>query len=199
MTNSLNITAVVIAGGRALRMGGKDKGLVELDNKALISHVIDAIEPQVSQLVINTNRNFEQYRKLGFPVISDEMAGFKGPLAGFLSALDSINTTNALFVPCDTPLLTGQLVSRLTQARDKMGADIAVAHDGQRLQPLFALIPSHLHGSLEKYLESGERKIDRWYAMHNTTVVDFSDVAETFININTLDELQRLNSRRPTL
>ncbi len=185
-----DITAVIVAGGQGARMGGLDKGLVELRNRPLIRHVIDTIRPQVTQLVINANRNHEAYRQFGFPVVADTVDGFQGPLAGFLSALERITTTDMVIVPCDTPLLTDQLVNRLSRAREIEGAEIAVAHDGQRLQPICALIPKSLRQSLNEYLETGGRKIDRWYAMHKMAVVDFSDVAESFININTLDELQ---------
>lgn len=196
MTNDNQITGVVLAGGKGSRMGGEDKGLIELANKPLIQYVLDAINPQVSRLVINANRNLERYQQFGFPVIADGMSGFQGPLAGFISALNVLETRDAVFVPCDSPLLTDQLVSRLCQAQASENADIAVAHDGERLQPICALIPVRLKESLRHYLESGERKIDRWYAMHKTAVVDFSDVYETFTNINTLKELSSLNTDR---
>jgi len=196
MTNKNVITAVILAGGRGSRMGGEDKGLIKLQDKPLIAHVIHAIQPQVSRLVINANRNLEQYAQFGFPVISDELDGFQGPLAGFLSALNAIDTPDALFVPCDSPRLTDQLVQRLQSARHREDAEIAVAHDGTRLQSICALIPAELKNSLRHFLETGERKIDRWYAMHKTAVVDFSDTAESFININTLNDLNNLKRDR---
>ncbi len=196
MKSDKSITAVVLAGGRGSRMGGEDKGLILFDDKPLIQHIINGIAPQTSDLLINANRNIDKYKRLGFPVVQDEIKGYQGPLAGFLSSLNAIQTIDAIFVPCDGPLLSRQLVSRLYDARCKTDAEIAVAHDGKRLQPIYALIPARLKMSLSKFLESGERKIDRWYAHHHTVEVDFSDLAETFININTPEDLGQLGNDR---
>ncbi len=190
-----NTTGVILAGGRGCRMGGADKGLLGLGPEPLIQHVISAIEPQVEHLVINANRNLDEYAAFGYPLISDGLAGFQGPLAGFLAAMQYITTTNMITVPCDGPLLPQDLVQRLASAREQAGAEIAVAHDGLRLQPIHALIPTHLQPSLVRYLESGKRKIDHWYAQHKVTRVDFSDVAELFININTPRERECIQER----
>ena len=146
-------------------MDGQDKGLLGFEGKPLVRHVIDAIAPRVSPVVINANRNIEAYRQFGCPVITDQLDGYQGPLAGFLAALSSIETSDALFLPCDTPRLDPTLVDRLQAARAAEHADIAVAHDGTRLQSVCAIVPVRLKESLRHFLERGERKIDRWYAL----------------------------------
>ena len=186
------ITAVILAGGRGSRMGGIDKGLVELKGKTLIEHVITAIEPQVGTLVINANRNHQAYAALGYPVLSDSMEDYQGPLAGFLAAMEAAQTPDILTVPCDGPLLADDLVKRLYQAREHEQADIAVAFDGERLQPVYALIPTRLQASLQAYLDGGDRKIDLWYAQHRFAKADFSDIPTTFVNVNTPEERDRL-------
>ena len=80
------ITAVILAGGRGERMGGLDKGLLQLDDKPLVQHVIDSLEPQVRNILINANRHLEQYGRLGYPVVQDSFTGFAGPMAGIASA-----------------------------------------------------------------------------------------------------------------
>lgn len=196
MSNSTDITAVILAGGKGRRMGGEDKGLVEFAGSPLILHVLSAIEPQADYLVINANRNQEQYAAFDYPVITDTLSGFQGPLAGFLAAMKTITTPDMVSVPCDGPMLPPDLVERLVTARREAAADIAVAHDGNRLQPVYALIPTRLQGSLEAFLQTGERKIDRWYGMHNMVQADFSDIPDTFININTPGERDRLQKER---
>lgn len=185
MTQRPDITAVILAGGMGRRMQGKDKGLIELNGKLLIQHVISAIAPQVGQLVINANRNLQQYANLGYPVISDSLDDYQGPLAGFLVTMNSIGTPYLISVPCDGPLLPNDLVERLVTGRKRANADIAVVHDGQRLQPVYALMPTRLKQDLVAFLESGERKIDLWFARHKVVQVDFSDNPEAFINVNT--------------
>lgn len=192
MIDISNISAVILAGGRGKRMGGEDKGLVELNGEPLIRHVISAIAPQVAHLVINANRNQERYAAFGYPVISDSITGYQGPLAGFLAAMQAVSSDLLVSVPCDGPLLSTDLVERLVTTRNREGADIAVAHDGQRLQPVYALLSVRLLGSLQAYLDAGDRKIDRWYAQHRVAYADFSDVPQTFININTPQERDKL-------
>ena len=196
MTQISDITAVILAGGKGRRMQGKDKGLIELNGKLLIQHVISAIAPQVGQLVINANRNMSQYADLGYPIVSDTMDDYQGPLAGFLATMSSIDTSELVSVPCDGPLLPHDLVERLVMARDQAAADIAVVHDGKRLQPVYALMPTRLKQDLKAFLDSGERKIDLWYARHKVVHVDFSDIPEAFININTPQERDDLQQRK---
>lgn len=194
MTQVSSITGVILAGGKGRRMQGKDKGLIEFNGKLLIQHVIAAMAPQVGQLVINANRNLQQYAELGYPIVSDTMGDYQGPLAGFLAAMQSISTPDMVSVPCDGPMLPHNLVKRLVAGRELAGAEIAVVHDGHRLQPVYTLMPTHLQQDLKTFLESGGRKIDLWYEQHSVVHVDFSDIPEAFVNINTprdRDTLQR--------
>lgn len=188
-----NITAVVLAGGRGRRLGGQDKGLVDLDGKPLIEHILGLVMPQVSAVIINANRNLQIYADLGHPVISDNMADYQGPLAGFAVALAACNTDYIMTLPCDGPYVPVDLVSRLSTAMKDNDAELAVAYDGQRMQPVYALIPRSLLGSLQDFLDAGDRKIDLWYARHNTALADFSDVIDTFFNINTEDDLSKFD------
>ncbi|MGB5281768.1 MAG: molybdenum cofactor guanylyltransferase MobA [Arenicellales bacterium] len=188
-----NITAVVLAGGRGRRLGGQDKGLVDLDGKPLIEHILELVTPQVSAVIINANRNQQVYADLGHPVISDNMADYQGPLAGFAVALAACNTDYIMTLPCDGPYVPVDLVSRLSAAMIDNDAELAVAYDGQRMQPVYALIPRSLLGSLQEFLDAGDRKIDLWYARHNTALADFSDVIDTFFNINTEDDLSKFD------
>ncbi len=195
-SSSNQITAVILAGGMARRMGGEDKGLIDLDGRPLIAHVLERIQPQVDQVVINANRNLEQYARFGHPVISDTLSDFQGPLAGFLAVMQQVDTDFIVTLPCDGPCLPDNLIERLLKAQQAADADIAVAHDGNRMQPVYALIATRLQPSLEAFLQAGERKIDWWYAKHNTVTVDFSDAPDTFLNINTPEDRERYLAHR---
>ncbi|MGW8247397.1 MAG: molybdenum cofactor guanylyltransferase MobA [Acidiferrobacterales bacterium] len=182
------ITGVVLAGGRSSRMGGTDKGLVEFRGKAMAQHVIEALQPEVSTLLINANRNSDKYSALGFPVVADLFEGYLGPLAGMASGMSAASTPYIVTAPCDCPLVGTGLVKRLYQAVTEENAQIGVAHDGERPHPVFALIQRDLLTDLLGFLESGERKIDRWYARHRLAVVKFDDVPEWFQNVNSPEE-----------
>ena len=101
-------------------------------------------------------------------------------------------------LPCDVPHVPPDLVSRLSAAIIDNEAELAVAHDGQRMQPVYALIPRSLLGSLQDFLDAGDRKIDLWYARHDTALADFSDVIDTFFNINTEDDLRKIDESGTT-
>ncbi len=194
MLNKHNVTAVILAGGKGRRMDGKDKGLVELANRPLIEYVIDAIKPQVETIMLNANRNLDQYSRYGYPVVSDTLLDYQGPLAGFICAMKSAATSHIATLPCDGPFVPGDLVERLISSLMDNSAEIAVAHDGERMQPVYSLIPVTLSDSLDAFLESGERKIDLWYSQHRIALADFSDCPETFRNINTTEQRDRLQN-----
>jgi molybdopterin-guanine dinucleotide biosynthesis protein A len=194
MLGKHNVTAVILAGGKGRRMDGKDKGLVELANRPLIEYAIDAIKPQVETIILNANRNQEQYSRYGYTVVSDALADYQGPLAGFICAMKHSTTSHIVTLPCDGPFLPGDLVERLIASLTENDAEIAVAHDGDRMQPVYSLIPVTLSNSLNRFLDSGERKIDLWYKQHRVALADFSDCPETFRNINTAEQRDRLQN-----
>jgi len=191
-----DITGLVLAGGRATRWDGRDKGLIEVLGRPMISHVLDALTPQVDQVIISANRNLDAYRAFGLPVVTDASRDFLGPLAGIASGMAAARTDWVAIAPCDSPLLAADCVDRLASAcRDDEHTEIAVAHDGVRVQPVFALIRRVLLEELDAFLESGGRKIDRWYGQHRMQLVDFSDGPDTFLNINQPEDRDVLEVR----
>lgn len=190
-----DLTGLILAGGQARRLGGVDKGLVPLGGRPLVEWAIRALRPQVGTLLINANRRLDLYQGFGHPVIPDRDADHAGPLAGIASALAAAPTGWVLCVPCDTPLVPGDLARRLADALLRDGADLAAAHDGTRLQPLHALIPVRLAGSLGGFLKSGGGAVREWYRSLRLAVADYSDRPEAFANVNTWEELRRLEQR----
>lgn len=183
------ITGVILAGGRASRMGGKDKGLMVLNGKRMIEYVVSALRPQVGDLLINANRHTEEYAKLsGCEVISDSFGDFAGPLAGMLAGLQAAKTDYVLFVPCDSPCISPQLSERLSEKLLLQQADVCIADSGSRLEPVFVLMKSSLGEHLLSFLEAGGRKTEQWYGHLRKTVASLADFPETFLNINTPDE-----------
>ena len=183
------ITGIILAGGQATRMGGQDKGLVKINDQAMIAYVINALKPQVAGIVINVNRNKSVYRKFGYPVIMDALTGFQGPLAGMAAAMDKVSTDYIFTCPCDGPLLPDDIVARLYAVLNDQGAEICVAHDGKRMQSVCALVDCKLQDSLQKYLAGEDRKIEHWYEQHKLVQADFSDKQGCFLNVNELHDL----------
>lgn len=183
------ITALILAGGRGQRLGGQDKGLVEVNQQPLITFVIDSIKPDVQQIIISANRNQERYAEFGYPVYGDSISGYMGPLAGILTGLQHCTTPWLLVLPADTPRLPQQLITRLWQAIQTQHCQIAIAAEGKYLQPTFALLNVSLRESLQQYLQNGGRKTQEWMQQQACCRVDFSDQANAFMNINTETDL----------
>ncbi|MCS3902601.1 molybdopterin-guanine dinucleotide biosynthesis protein A [Methylohalomonas lacus] len=190
-----NVTGLVLAGGRARRMGGIDKGLAQVAGRPMIEWVLDGLRPQTAALLINANRSHATYRAYGHPVIADKLGGYCGPLAGMASGLEACTTDYLATCPCDSPLLPPDLVARLQRDLQAQQAELAVAHNGERLQPVFALLSRELLPSLNAFLANDGRKIDQWYAQHRMATVDFSDRPEAFLNINSADDASALADR----
>ena len=195
MIEPRQITALILAGGKSRRMGGQDKGLLPFGDSVLVGHILKQIHPQVSAVLINANRNREHYEGLGYPVLGDPLEEFQGPLAGFLAGLLYMKTEYLLTLPCDGPVVLPDLAKRLAAGLAASSAKIAVAHDGKRLQPVYALLHRHVTEDLRHSLSEGERKIDRWYPRHHWVVVDFSDTPEQFRNINTPEDYRAAGGR----
>ena len=187
-----DITAVILAGGQGRRLGGQDKGLIEFDGRLMIEILIERLQGQQLDILINANRNQATYQSYDYPVIGDELEDYQGPLAGFASAMASVKTRYILTLPCDSPMLADNFSDRFIETQDREESPICVAHDGERLQPVYALIDTQLLDDLKLFLDGGERKIDRWYAQHNYARVDFSDNTAMFQNINTPEDQHRM-------
>jgi len=197
MTSDLKknkITGLILAGGRARRMNGIDKGLINFNGKLLIEHCIAKLQPQVDQLLISANRNIEHYSRYGFTVLEDNFGDFEGPLAGLLRALEISKNNPVLVVPCDAPLLPAELANRLLESYVESETSAVIPHDGIRLQTLFGLYSRDAISSLTEYLASGQRKVENWASTLPHIVVDFSNDKEKFMNINTEYDLQTAQS-----
>lgn len=188
------ITGVVLAGGKARRMGGADKGLLDLDGKPLWKHVADNLLSQLETVVVNANRHRNIYQKSGLRVIPDSLADFPGPLAGMLSVFLQEKGDWFLFCPCDTPYIPRDLVARLKAQRNDSA--VVWVHDGERDHPTIALVNRSVQPLLQDYLQSGERRVMVFMRLAGGHAVDFSDQKDAFVNVNTPEELARWQEKQ---
>lgn len=194
MNQSQEIIGVVLAGGRATRMGGKDKGLQLLNGKPLWQHVADALASQVSARVLSANRHIDIYQRSGLPVYQDTLADYPGPLAGMLSVMQQDRGEWFVFCSCDTPFIPACLVERMVQQRGD--SPVVWAHDGERDHPTIALIHKSLIPALQDYLAAGERRVMVFMRQSGGHSVDFSDLKSAFVNVNTLEDLQTMQEKK---
>ena len=198
MISAEQITGLILAGGRAQRMGGIDKGLIPFHQKPLIETTIQRLKTQVGPILINANRNITKYAVYGYLVIMDETPDFSGPLAGFLMGLKNCKTPYLLTTPCDSPLFPEDLATKLASELEQANLDLVYASskeaDGKVwAQPVFCLMRANLQDSLISFLDKGDLKIDRWFKELKSGTVLFDD-AQAFANANTPEELQSLEA-----
>ncbi len=194
MNECREIIGVVLAGGRATRMGGKDKGLQLLNGKPLWLHVADSLETQVASIAISANRHIDTYQQSGYPVYQDNLADYPGPLAGMLSVMQQSKGEWFLFCPCDTPFIPSCLVERLVQHRGN--SPVVWVHDGERDHPTIALINSELEPDMQDYLAAGERRVMVFMRQSGGHSVDFGDLKSAFVNVNTTEDLQTMQEHK---
>ena len=192
------VTVVILAGGLGRRMGNVDKGLQLLGGRPLAAWVLQRMAAQADEVLINANRNREAYSALGYPVIRDRIGGFAGPLAGMHAGLSEATHELVAFVPCDTPLLPHDLVSRLLSPLQDDKVDLSVARTGLQAHNVICLARKRLLPHLGAFLENEGRKVDAWFSMLNVAQVLFDEQAGAFRNANTYEELQAIerDSRR---
>jgi molybdopterin-guanine dinucleotide biosynthesis protein A len=204
----MQVTGIVLAGGRGSRMGGIDKGLQKFLGTPLALSAMLRLQTQCAEVMINANRNLGAYESFGAPVWPDGLSDFAGPLAGFLVGLEHAQTPYLLTVPCDSPRFPLDLCARLGQALVDTHADVAMAVGAEtddrgqtvwRTQPVFCLIKTDLLESLVRFTQGGGRKIDAWTAQHRCAQVAFDQPGDdpwAFANVNTLSELHDLEQQR---
>lgn len=201
----MQVLGVVLAGGLASRLGGIDKASVAFGEGTLLDAVLARFAPQVPALVINANGNAERFARHGFPVVSDGIAGYPGPLAGILAAMDhgvAAGFSHVVSVPVDTPFLPVDLVARLKEAAAQGNAPIVLAasraEDGRLLrQPVFGLWPVSLREDLRGALSGGLSKIVLWADRHGSVSVEFvQESIDPFFNVNTPEDLNRAERAR---
>lgn len=190
------VAGLLLAGGRATRMGGGDKCLRPLAGRPLLAHVLSRLRPQVRRLVLNANGDASRFCAFGLPVVADGIADFAGPLAGILAGLEwatgaAPDCRLVLSAPTDAPFLPRDLVRRLLEARGAENAEIAMASSGGRTHPVAALWPVALAGDLRRALtQEGIRKVDAWTARHRVALADFETLpVDPFFNANRPEDL----------
>ncbi len=180
---------VILAGGQATRMGGCDKGLLQLGDHTILTHVIDRMEPQVAGLALNANGDPARFARFGLPVVADSIDGFAGPLSGVLAGLDwavGRGADHIVTAAADTPFLPADLVPQLLLAGGDQGLALAASPSGR--QPTFGLWPVALREDLRAALTDGLRKVVQWTQRHDAGTAEFPDDA-AFFNVNTPDDL----------
>lgn len=192
---SRSMTTAILAGGAATRLGGVDKGLMPLSGQPLIARVIESLDQGTRwPCLIVANRNIEAYSRFA-PTISDQdKNAFAGPLAGVAAALAACETEWLYTLPVDSVRANALVATRLLQHALENNVACAVAHDGHRRQPLFAVYRRHLGESADSAL-AAKYGVSHWQDSIAAREVDCSDLGDEWINLNTAEDFLALADR----
>lgn len=187
---------VILAGGQSRRMGGGDKGLLQLGGQPILGHVIDRLEPQVVEIALNANGDSTRFAGFGLQVIADSIDGFAGPLAGVLAGMDwaaAHGHSHIITAAADTPFFPCDLVPRLILAAENAPIALAATPDperGKSRHPTFGIWPVELRDDLRAALADGLRKVVQWTDRHGTGMAMFEvETFDPFFNVNTPEDL----------
>ena len=191
------IPCVILAGGKGRRMGGKEKGLINLLDRPLISYVLEKVSGKAAPIALNINTNFEKFKNFGYEILEDPLKGHLGPLVGILASLDwakNIKQKWVLTLPCDTPFLPQNLIESLLKVKNENpDVDLVVAKSRGFNHPVIALWKTDNNLILKKAIEEGIRKIDIFTSQLKTAHVNFDEIDESksdpFTNLNSPQDL----------
>ena len=184
-----DLSIAILAGGKSSRMGYEDKGLIKFNGYSVLSRILNIADNFSDDVFVISNRNFDEYAKLHSRLYSDILDDYQGPLSGIYTSLSKCNNKYVIILPCDGPFIDEEYFERFTSC----GTDVSifVAKTGDRLQPVYARLDASLRENLKAFLETGERKIDKWYTACGYKEILFEQSDEMFININSKDDIEK--------
>ncbi|MGE5619078.1 MAG: molybdenum cofactor guanylyltransferase [Sphingomonadaceae bacterium] len=186
-------SAVVLAGGRATRLGGANKARLEVGGVPLIDRVIAALRPLADQIVVVGHLAGEVARP-GVEVVPDAFPS-GSTLVGIYSGLRAARNDLALVVGCDMPFLSTPMLRMI--ARMAEGYDLAVPRVGTMLEALHAAYRRSCLPAMELAIERQQFKIVDLYPLVRVREVGEEDLRavdpnlRSFFNVNTPSDLER--------
>ncbi|GAA4272889.1 molybdenum cofactor guanylyltransferase [Aquimarina gracilis] len=190
MSSQRNKTGIILAGGKSSRMGS-EKGLLLLQGKPFVQHIIEALRPLVSDIII-VSSNW-QYDVFGVKRVEDIITE-SGPVAGLHTGLTNSETDDNLVVSCDVPLVTTSLLKKLLQYKNEDYDVFQFEAQGKTI-PLIALYKKHCAEKCFELLSKGEKRLRKLVSALNTKTIAV-DNEDLFLvkNINTIEDLKTITN-----
>ena len=179
------MAAAILAGGRATRFGGINKGSLEIGGIAIADRQLAALRA-ITPDVFVVGRADPLWSERGLSVIADAFPD-AGPLGGIYTALVHSPADRTLIIGCDMPFLTTELLERLTAVRD---ADVVVARSPRGVEPLCAVYSRACASEIRARLDSGAFEASTLPTGFRVVEVDV-DRAVVFVNVNTPHDYER--------
>jgi molybdenum cofactor guanylyltransferase len=178
-------TAIILAGGNSLRMG-EDKGLMLVNGKPMIEHIIDTVKGVVEEIIIISNN--EEYDRFGYPVYPDQIKG-KGPLGGIYTGLLHSKTQLSLVLSCDIPYVNDNLLNLLISHSE--GYDVTIPQKDGVTHQLMGVFSKRCLITFKNAIDDNDLKLKTLFEKLNLNIVDASQFSgRLFTNVNQKDDIE---------
>ena len=190
-----NILPAVLAGGKSKRFG-EDKSQVLLGDKILIDHILTEIKDDFKEILIVANSPIKHLFLNKIVEISDYQKNL-GPLGGVLSAMKWIKSNNKKYqwiatFPSDTPFFKISVLNEFFNKINKKESELFFMKFNEKRHNIFGLWSMDLIDQLEKDLENGSRKVEKWANDIGVKIINMSyEKEDPFFNINTKEDLKK--------
>lgn len=185
--NKNSVHGLILAGGQSRRLNGIDKGLLDVQGKALVEHVAGNLKNQTDGISIVANRSLSAYQQYAPKVLPDTITGFAGPLAGLATFAELAESSWVAIVACDLIFLPEDWVDRLLTEALNRNQNVVCAIDkisGKRA--LCAVARRDCLASATTLLCSGQPRWMDWLA-YNRAGTEPLETTKLF-NINSLED-----------
>ena len=191
---ALGVSAAILAGGRARRLGGADKASLAVGGARIIDRQLAALSSVADDIRIVSN-DPARYTALGIRVIPDVISG-AGPLGGIYSALLDAAHERVLVIACDLPFVTAPLLARLADESRSTGADAVVPRSARGLEPLCAVYMTRCAAAARTRIDEGRLQAAGLLDVVNTRILEPDalapfDEGALFENVNTPHDHER--------
>ncbi len=195
MTALPDLDAIVLAGGRGERMGGREKAFLRLGSTTFIEHILATLAPLVREVIVTTNAPALYGRLPGVRLVPDERPG-QGPLMGLYSGLKASAASWCFVTGVDAPLLQASLVRFLADQAYDCDAVVPAWEKGP--EPLCALYARSCLSAIEQSIPRG--RVISFYPLVRVRIVPQQSVraadpaGHSFLNVNTAEDYERLRT-----
>lgn len=193
----MSFSAAILCGGLNTRMGGINKGFLQLERESFLTRLQKVLSPLVSEIIL-VAKGPDDYQGMGFKVVTDIYKA-RSSLAGVHAALVHAQNSHVFLTACDAPLLKTELVRYLLESTSREDEVVVPASD-QYFEPLCAVYSKACLPVIETLLDENCLKISNVFSrislkkISYQTLEQYDPWLESFINVNSLEDLERVKN-----
>lgn len=189
----MDISALILAGGKSSRMNGNNKAFLSYNDKSFLENIIGALE-DIDNIYISVDDK-EKYKNLKFPLIEDEYKEI-GPIGGMYSAFKKINSDFIIVIACDMPLVSKEFIKFLKESVREEDNCLVIEDSENRLYPLGGIYNKRILPVIEEMIDKNDYKLMNLIKNVNGRKIKLKDekLDKSLINVNDPNEYHKLNN-----